>query len=65
MRALIIAHKKLIGLRDISENKIRGLAMVFGVRLLCGLSLHFTEQVLQASQGIARLSGPMQGLLAA
>jgi transposase len=65
VRALIIARKKLVGQRVTLENQIRGLAVVFGVRLPRGLSPHFTEQVIQASQGIAGLSGAMQGLLAA
>jgi transposase len=65
VRALIIARKKLVGQRVTLENQIRGLAVVFGIRLPRGLSPHFTEQVIQASQGIAGLSGAMQGLLAA
>ena len=65
VRALIIARKKLVGQRVTLENQIRGLAVVFGVRLPRGLSPRFTEQVIQASQGIAGLSGAMQGLLAA
>ena len=65
VRALIIARKKLVGQRVTLENQIRGLAVVFGVRLPRGLSPRFTEQVIQASQGIAGLSGAMQGLLVA
>jgi transposase len=59
------ARKKLVGQRVTLENQIRGLAVVFGVRLPHGLSPRFTEQVIQASQGVAGLSGAMQGLLAA
>ncbi len=33
VRSLIIARKKLVGQRVTLENQIRGLAMVFGVRL--------------------------------
>lgn len=33
IRALIIARKKLVGQRVMLENQIRGLAVVFGVRL--------------------------------
>jgi transposase len=33
VRSLIIARKKLVGLRVTLENQIRGLAVVFGVRL--------------------------------
>jgi transposase len=65
VRALIIARKKLMGQRVTLENQISGLAVVFGFRLPRGLSPRFTEQVIQASQGIAGLSGAMQGLLAA
>jgi transposase len=65
VRALMVARKKLVGQRVTLENQIRGLAVVFGVRLPRGLSPRFTEQVIQASQGIAGLSGAMQGMLAA
>jgi transposase len=37
VRALIIARKKLVGQRVTIENQIRGLALVFGVRLPRGL----------------------------
>ena len=57
--------KKLIGQRVTLENQIRGLAVVFGIRLPRGLSPRFGDEVLRASQGIAGLSGAMQGLLAA
>jgi len=40
IRALIIARKKLVGQRVTLENQIRGLAVVFGVRLPRALSLH-------------------------
>jgi transposase len=33
IRSLIIARKKLVGQRVMLENQIRGLAVVFGVRL--------------------------------
>jgi transposase len=65
VRALIIARKKLVGQRVTLENQIRGLAVVFRIRFPRGLSPRFTEQVIRASQGIAGLSGAMQGLLAA
>jgi len=64
-RALIIARKKLVGQRVTLENQIRGLAVVFGVRLPRGLSPAFAEQTIRGSQGIAGLSGAMRGLLAA
>ena len=38
VRALIVARKKLVGQRVTLENQIRGLAVVFGVRLPRGLS---------------------------
>jgi transposase len=33
LRSLIIARKKLVGQRVTLENQIRGLAVVFGIRL--------------------------------
>ena len=65
IRALIIARKKLVGQRVTLENQIRGLAVVFGVRLPRGLSPAFIEQALQASEGIDGLSAAMRGLIAA
>jgi len=65
VRALIIARKKLVGQRVTLENQIRGLAVVFGVRLPRGLSPAFAEQVISGSQGVAGLAGAMAGLLAA
>jgi transposase len=65
VRSLIIARKKLVGQRVTLENQIRGLAVVFGVRLPRALSPAFIEQALQASEGIAGLSAAMRGLVAA
>jgi len=65
VRALIIARKKLVGQRVTLENQIRGLAVVFGVRLPRGLSPAFAEQVISGSQGVAGLAGATAGLLAA
>jgi transposase len=65
VRALIMARKKLVGQRVTLENQIRGLAVVFGVRLPRGLSPAFVEQVLRMSDGVAGLSGAMRGLVAA
>ncbi|MCT7376781.1 IS110 family transposase [Chelativorans sp. EGI FJ00035] len=65
IRALIIARKKLVGQRVMLENQIRGLAVVFGVRLPRALSPAFIKQALRASEGIAGLSAAMQGLIAA
>src|SRR5499426_785788 len=65
LRSLIIARKKLVGQRVTLENQIRGLAVVFGVRLPRALSPAFIEQALQASEGVAGLSVAMRGLIAA
>jgi len=65
VRALIIARKKLVGQRVMLENQIRGLAVVFGVRLPRALSPAFIKQALRASEAIAGLSAAMEGLIAA
>ena len=65
LRALIIARKKLVGQRVTLENQIRGLAVVFGVRLPRGLSPAFIQQALRASDGINGLSAAVRGLIAA
>jgi transposase len=65
VRALIITRKKLVGQRVTLENQIRGLAVVFGVRLPRALSSTFIRQALQASEGIPGLSAAMRGLVAA
>src|SRR5712671_4114865 len=65
IRALIIARQKLVGQRVTLENQIRGLAVVFGVRLPRALSSAFIRQALQASEGIPGLSAAMRGLVAA
>lgn len=65
VRALIMARKKLVGQRITLENQIRGLAVVFGVRLPRGLSSAFVEEVIAMSNGIAGLSSAMRGLIAA
>jgi transposase len=65
IRSLIIARKKLVGQRVTLENQIRGLAVVFGVRLPRALSSGFIRRALQASEGIPGLSAAMQGLVAA
>lgn len=65
VRALIVARKKLVGQRVTLENQIRGLAVVFGVRLPRGLSPAFVEQVISMSAGVAGLSAAMRGLIAA
>src|SRR5688500_18916961 len=63
VRALILARKKLVGQRVTLENQIRGLAVVFGVRLPRGLSPAFAKQVTSGSQGVTGLTCAMAGLL--
>jgi transposase len=65
IRSLIIARKKLVGQRVTLENQIRGLAVVFGVRLPRALSSAFIRRALQASDGVPGLSAAMRGLVAA
>ena len=64
-RWLIIARKKLVGQRVTLENQIRGLAVVFGVRLPRALTAAFVDQALRAGDGIEGLSAALQGLLGA
>jgi len=52
VRALIVARKKLVGQRVTLENQIRGLAVVFGMRLPRDLSPAFADQVISGSGGI-------------
>ena len=65
VRSLISARKKLVGQRVTLENQIRGLAVVFGVRLPRALTAAFIDKALKASEGIAGLSAAMRGLIAA
>ena len=65
LRSLISARKKLVGQRVTLENQIRGLAVVFGVRLPRALAAAFIDNALRASEGIAGLSAAMRGLVAA
>src|SRR3981189_2541609 len=65
VRSLIIARKKLVGQRVTLENQIRGLAVVFGVRLPRALSSAFIAKALRASEGIDGLSAAMRGLVPA
>jgi transposase len=51
VRSLIIARKKLVGQRVTLENQIRGLAVVFGVRLPRALTVAFIDNALKASRG--------------
>ena len=65
LRSLINAREKLVGQRVTLENQIRGLAVVFGIRLPRALTRAFVNQGLKASKGIAGLSAAMRGLIAA
>jgi transposase len=65
LRSLISARKKLVGQRVTLENQIRGLAVVFGIRLPRALTTAFIDQALKASEGVAGLSAAMRGLSAA
>jgi transposase-like protein len=65
VRTLIIARKKLASQRVTLENQIRGLAIVFGVRLPRALTNAFVDRALKASEGVAGLSAAMRGLIAA
>src|ERR1700731_4259225 len=65
IRSLISARKKLVGQRVTLENQIRGLAVVFGIRLPRALTTAFIDQALKASEGVAVLSAAMRGLSAA
>jgi transposase len=47
------------------ENQIRGLSIVFGIRLPRALTAAFIDNALKASEGIAGLSAAMRGLTAA
>jgi transposase len=65
LRSLIIARKKLVGQRVTMENQIRGLAVVFGIRLPRALTGAFVNRALKAREGVAGLSTAMRGLIAA
>jgi transposase len=65
LRSLISARKKLVGQRLSLENQIRGLAVVFGIRLPRALTAAFVNQAVKESEGVAGLSAAMRGLIAA
>src|SRR5262249_4020846 len=65
VRSLIIARKKLVGQRVTLENQIRGLAVVFGMRLPRSLTAAFIRQALQASEGITGLSAAVLAAITA
>ena len=51
VRSLIIARKKLVGQRVTLENQIRGLAVVFGVRLPRALTAAFIDKASEQARG--------------
>jgi transposase len=51
VRSLIIARKKLVGPRVILENQMRGLAVVFGIRLPRALTAAFVNRLLKQARG--------------
>ena len=65
VRALIGARSKLIGQRVMLENQIRGLAVVYGVRLPRARSRDVVVGTLKASDGIDGLAAALRGLVAA
>jgi transposase len=65
LRSLISARKKRVGQRVTLENQIRGLAVLFGIRLPRALTAAFVNEALKASEGVAGLSTAMRRLIAA
>ena len=61
LRSLISARKKPVGQSVTLDNHSRGLAVVFGVRLLRALTAAFIDNTLKASEGIAGLSATVRG----
>ena len=65
IRSLIAARKKLVGQRVTIDNQIRGLVVVFGVRLPRALSPAFKDAALKVSDGVPGLHAALTGLFAA
>lgn len=65
IRSLIAARKKLVGQRVTIDNQIRGLVIVFGVRLPRALSPAFKDAALKVSDGVPGLHAALRGLFAA
>lgn len=65
IRSLIAARKKLVGQRVTIDNQIRGLVVVFGVRLPRALSPSFKDAALAVSNGVPGLHAALCGLFAA
>jgi transposase len=55
---------KPVHVKSLRANQIRGLAVVFGIRLPRALTAAFIDNALKASEGIAGLSAAMRGLMA-
>ncbi|MFG5381914.1 IS110 family transposase [Yoonia sp. R2-816] len=65
IRSLIAARKKLVGQRVTIDNQIRGLIVVFGVRLPRALSPAFKDTALKVSDGVPGLFAAREAILAA
>lgn len=65
IRSLIAARKKLVGQRVTIDNQIRGLVVVFGVRLPRALSPAFKDAALKVTDGVPGLHAALHGLFAA
>jgi transposase len=65
VRSLIVARKKLVGQRVTIDNQIRGLVVVFGVRLPRAQSPAFKGASLKVSDGVPGLHAALRGLFAA
>ncbi len=65
IRSLIAARKKLVGQRVTIDNQIRGLVVVFSVRLPRALSPAFKAVALKVSDVVPGLHAALRGLFAA
>lgn len=65
LRALLVARKKLGGQRVDLEGQVRGLMLVFGVRLPRSLTRAFGQTALRASADMPGLAEAVRSLLAA
>jgi transposase len=65
LRALLVARKKLVGQRVDMEGQVRGLMLVFGVRLPRSLTRVFVQEAQRASRHVPGLAEAVRSLLAA
>lgn len=65
IRALIAARRKPVGQRVTIDDQIRGLVVVFGVRLPRALSPAFKDAAPKAGDGVPGLHAALRGLFAA